>query len=247
MRKLQFLLSICLLMILCFSCKGTDEDLSGIVFSEEVNIESSTAKSFINLDRNGNPASISVEISNEVIASNLLLEDKEYEIPLPSDVDDIPFKGIGLNWTEGDIESYVYNSPHFGIRFYTISEIQRDRITSDLFDASYTAPDDQYLPKDYLLLPDSAKPGMGSCWIDIEADEFNGEAFSQTLIYGFHDGKMTCIEPMITLDFLSRAKNLNSEIKQPEKYEQMAYYPTTYSINVGENKVLITLGGMVLR
>lgn len=245
MRELQFLFSICLLMILCFSCKE-DEDLSGVAFSEEVSIGNGTAKSFVNLDKDGNPASIGIEISNEVIASDLL-EEEEYKIPLPSEAENIPFKGIGLHWTQGDTESYVYNVPHFGIRFYTISESQRDQITPDLFDVSYTAPDAQYLPTDYLLVPDSAKPNMGSCWIDITAEEFNGGTFSQTLIYGFHDGKMTCIEPMITLDFLSRAKNLVGEIKQPEKYEQKAYYPTTYSIDVDESKVTITLGDMVLR
>jgi hypothetical protein len=71
---------------------------------------------------------------------------------------------------------------------------------------------------------------MGVHWVDRKSGEFNGKAFDQTFIWGFHRGKLQFIEPMITKAFLESTTSFTEELKQPESVQRPGLYPKRYSI-----------------
>ena len=122
----------------------------------------------------------------------------------------------------------------FDIHAYVISPQQRDAITdqgSDL-EKAYKTPADDFIPVGYVPAPDSAEPCMGVHWVDPTAAEFQGDphGFSHTLIYGFYDGVMAFMEPMVSLDFLKSQATVEQEFARPKRYSQPRLYPTRYRI-----------------
>ncbi len=66
---------------------------------------------------------------------------------------------------------------------------------------------------------------MGAHWVDPTSPEFTGAGFSRTFLYGFWDGHMNFLEPMITKAFIESVKELEGQtatfsIPQPQAFEQ---------------------------
>lgn len=95
---------------------------------------------------------------------------------------------------------------------------------------------------------------MGAHWIDPASPEFTPAGFSRTFLYGFWNGRMNFLEPMITTDYLASVKALPAQsatfsIPQPQAVEKAGYYPTTYSVRYDADAQTydIVLEGLVER
>jgi len=90
---------------------------------------------------------------------------------------------------------------------------------------------------------------MGAHWIDPTSPEFNNQSFTKTFIYGFYDGKMVFVEPMVTKAFIETKPNTTDIIKVPAKYPEKGYYPTRYRVTYDENakEYTVSIEGMTLR
>lgn len=58
------------------------------------------------------------------------------------------------------------------------------------------------MPQDYVMDVHAVVPGEGVHVEDVTAKEFYGQPFDTTLIYGFYNGKMAFVEPMVTRHYL---------------------------------------------
>lgn len=162
----------------------------------------------------------------------------ETTLPLPTGLQTPPYNHISFDWNpQGHEPDGVYDRPHFDIHFYMISEAERDAITPedpDFEAKSNKQPAAQHVPAGYVQTPGGI-PRMGAHWVDPTSPEFTGEGFSRTFIYGFWDGHMTFLEPMIAKAFIENVKTLDGKsvsfaIPQPPAFEKSGYYPTRYSV-----------------
>jgi hypothetical protein len=142
---------------------------------------------------------------------------------------------------------------HFDFHFNMNTPEERETITclGDDTLRVYKTPSPELIPKDYMTAPMTGEGRMGCHWFDPNSSEFHG-MFSKTLIYGFYDGKMNFIEPMITKDFLEAkpVTNITAEIKQPQVYPQAGkYYPTSYTVQYKPDtkEYVVSLDGLTLR
>jgi hypothetical protein len=194
--------------------------------------------SWMAVDKNGNPTAIGVTF-NESALIGLPQEPPpglfgpEYTLPLPREADLTGFNHIGLDWNpHGHIPSHIYDVPHFDFHFYLISQGERDAIKVDPNDLGkfQKTPSPEFIPEGYILAPQSEYVRMGAHWIEPGSHEFHNQAFTATMIYGFYNGRMVFIEPMISKAFLETKPNITLPIKLPVKYQKAGFYPTAYSI-----------------
>ena len=73
-------------------------------------------------------------------------------------------------------------------------------------------------------------PRMGTHWSDQDSHEFHGQPFTSTIIYGFYDGKMIFIEPMMTKAFLDSKPDETKPLRVPSKYPKAGRYPSSYRV-----------------
>ena len=175
------------------------------------------------------PEKIGVTIAEQALdglPSNFL----EMPIDLPRVLSDSLFTHVLFDWNpEGHPPPAIYNLPHFDIHFYIVPQSDRTAVVQG---PDLVLPQPRFVPTDYV--PDSnppmAIPNMGAHWVDSTSAEWNGEKFTETFIYGYYQGEMYFVEPMITLEYLEASPSFVEDIKQPEAYQKRGYYPTKYSI-----------------
>ncbi len=147
-----------------------------------------------------------------------------------------PFDHIGLNWNpHGHPPPGVFDAAHFDIHFYMISVEEQLAIpawsssTDALFNTYPPLPD--FMPADYSTPPGpaTAEPQMGKHWSPVNLGDYL--PFSKIMIYGSYNGKLTFIEPMVTLDYLlSNVDSKGNVYSQPAKFAKAGNYPTKYNI-----------------
>ncbi|MBK8247638.1 MAG: DUF5602 domain-containing protein [Gemmatimonadetes bacterium] len=161
------------------------------------------------------------------------LPNTEFIIPMPTQAPTTVYRHIGINWQpSGHPPSMVYTVPHFDVHYYLISMSERDAMTpaDPTFAAKAAkAPPPGEAPPNYRQDP-MAIPRMGSHWGDSTANEHHGSPFTSTMIYGFYDGRMIFIEPMMSKAFLESKPNETKALKIPAKYPAPGRYPTSYSV-----------------
>jgi hypothetical protein len=214
-------------------------------------------RSWVNVDRNGNPTAIGVTFSEAALATLPKEpppgeEGVEFSLSLPAQAAATAFKNIGLNWNpHGHPPATIYDRPHFDFHFYMITEEERARITAKDDDLSriQKQPAAEFVPEGYAYVPDSGVPRMGAHWVNPLAKELQGQTFTTTFLYGSYDGRLIFAEPMITKAFLETKTNVTELIKLPAKYARRAYYPTRYSVRYDESakEYTVALEGMTLR
>jgi len=196
------------------------------------------AHAFITIDAGGRPTAIGVRISETALAG-LPAEPPhdadgwEYVLSLPKEAAISGYNHVGIDWNpKGHIPPGVYDKPHFDFHFYLISLEQREKITAKGEDLAraHRAPAPEFMPQGYILPDGTEVPRMGAHAIDPTAPEFNKLPFEKTFIYGFYDGQMIFLEPMMTKVFLESKPNATDRIKLPKTYSKHAYYPTIYSV-----------------
>ena len=212
-----------------------------------------TVRSWVTLDKNGDPTAIGVTFS-EAALSGLPTKEPgtEYLLSLPSQASATAFNHIGLDWNvKGHQPAGVYDVPHFDFHFYTITPQERDQITArgDDLAKSNKQPSAEYMPAGYVLVPDSAVPRMGSHLANPLSGELHGQPFTKTFLFGSYDGRVIFYEPMITRSFLESKTNITEFINLPARYPKSGFYPTKYSVKYDpKNKeYTVSLEGMTRR
>ncbi|MEP0916398.1 DUF5602 domain-containing protein [Leptolyngbya sp. DQ-M1] len=223
-----------LLMLLVVSINAVHANT--IVQGTPQSIGQGTARSYVALDNRSRVSELGVILSESAL-SDLPTTMTEIELALPRQASrTTPFTHIGLNWNpQGHPPAPIYGTPHFDVHFYTISQAARRRITAIGKDAerAYITPDARFIPAGYVMAPDSAEPGQGSHWIDPKSDEFQGapHGFNHTFIYGFYNGKMNFLEPMISKAAFDQRQSFQKTIARPVRYSTLGRYPRQYSMS----------------
>ena len=203
-----------------------------------------SAYAFETIDGNGKPIAIGLKMSEAALTglqSELPNDGDGWEtiIPLPKEAAITGYDHIGIDWNpKGHIPKGIYDKPHFDFHFYMISQAKKDSITATGEDLARAdkAPAPEYMPEGYILPKGTEVPRMGAHAIDPSAPEFNKQPFTKTFIYGFYDGQMAFLEPMVTKAFLETKPNTTDHIKLPRTYAKNGYYPTAYTVRYDETQ-----------
>ncbi len=216
-----------------------------------------SARSFVTLDVDGKPTTIGIRLSEAALAGLPAEEPAdahgwEYILQLPAESANMGYNHIGLDWNpHGHIPPGVYDKPHFDFHFYLIDSDARSKITAvgDDLARAHKAPPGEFMPSGYILPPGTEVPNMGAHAIDPKSDEFTKKWFTKTFIYGFYDGEMIFVEPMITREYLQTKPHDLVPIAVPTRYSRHGYYPTRYGVNYDavHNEYVVSLEGLVLR
>lgn len=217
-----------------------------------------TARSWVQVGPDGAPSSVGVTLTEAALsglpeqATPGLIWMVEYLLAFPTEIPNLPFNHIGINWNpNGHVPAGIYNVPHFDFHFYTTTPEARSLITargSDL-ERCNRAPEAGLMPDGYIFAPESEEPGMGGHWIDPESHEFHGKDFTSTFIYGSYDGEVIFYEPMITTAYLASKPDARVPIKVPQVVSRDGYYPDSYRIryDAGRKEYSVALEGLTFR
>ena len=211
-------------------------------WGEKVAIGNGYARTFVKL--NGKKAKeLGIALSHTAL-SGLSHEMAEYVLPLPVALR--PYKHVTMDWNpHGHEPDNVYTKPHFDAHFYFIKNSTRQRISCLGDDAAVclTQPAPDTIAANYAPTP-AGVPKMGWHWVDLLSPEFNGGIFTKTFLYGYYNGNMIFLEPMVTLEYLKSKKSAVSPVRLPKKFPyQGGNYPQAYRVHYdGKSRLhLITL------
>ncbi|GLQ53086.1 hypothetical protein GCM10010862_03440 [Devosia nitrariae] len=158
-------------------------------------------------------------------------------MPLPekAGISGLAFDHVYLNWNEhGHPPENLFGVPHFDVHFYMTDAAAREAISPaapDFMEKGGRYPPAEFVPAGYAPPPTpDPVPQMGFHLTDTASDIFQGKPFTEVFIYGGWDGRITFLEPMITLAMLESRATVVREIKQPARYSSPGYYPTQYRI-----------------
>jgi Domain of unknown function (DUF5602) len=233
--RIPFLATACTALLILSAPSASH---ASTVESEPRSLGNGTVRTYVELDDHNNLTEIGVILSDSAL-TNLPDHTSEYVLQLPPQAATAAITHIGLNWqSHGHAPSQIYSPPHFDLHAYIITSAERDAITAvgANLETVYAAPLSELIPTGYVMAPNSAEPGQGAHWVDPTADEFHGtpHGFDHTLIYGYYNGEMSFVEPMVTLEFLKSQQEFEGAIAVPARYARPGAYPTAYSITYNE-------------
>ena len=219
--------------------------MTGIYYGKSAPLGNGYVRLFVELDETGKPMNTGVEIDESAFEGlptepsdggwdvinktdgSVLWHCCGHEVVLdfPKKVaDTVPFDFFILNWNPvGHGPPMVYDTPHFDLHFYLISDEERQSVPAPCAEDVCPAPPEaggfspvtcedferltQPVPCDqrpqgiYANLG-AVEPGMGNHLVPLGSSEFNGQPFTHTFIFGTQDGAVSFWEPMITLEYL---------------------------------------------
>ena len=218
-------------------CSDTGGPEERLLRGADITVGQGVARTEVTLDPGGDPLSIGVVLSETALAglpATVPQGGLEIVLPLPAGNLSLPFDHVALNWQpNGHPPAGIYNRAHFDVHFYSITMQQRDAMTPadpQFVAKAQRAPTAEFLPPNYVG-DGGAIPRMGSHWNDRNAPEHHGVQFTSTLIYGFYDGAMIFIEPMVTRDFLQTRNSMVSRMSIPARYPKPGFYPAQWRID----------------
>lgn len=247
--------SICLALLFTVAGCISRGDSINTLIGDSKPLGQGTVRSWVSTDDAGVPTAIGITLTASALEG--LPEGGDHSVnetvlALPQAGAPVPFDHISVDWNpQGHEPPDVYDVAHFDVHFYMMNAEERDAITPA--DLAYEAklaktPATAFIPARYVPTPGGV-PRMGAHWVDPATPELNGETFTYTFLYGFYDGRMNFLEPMITKAFLETRPDLTLPVRQPEQFERSGYYPTHYSIryDAERNEYSIVLEGLTHR
>jgi len=156
----------------------------------------------------------------------------EYLVEMPPG----PATGIDhvtIDWNpHGHIPPGIYTVPHFDFHFYMIDRKHQLAVAFPKQDKDPAArvTNRMIVAPGYEVVPMTAADRMGVHAINPASPEFHGKPFTATFIYGYYNGRLTFLEPMITRAFLLSHPDVSFPIPTPSKYSYPGYYPTRYVV-----------------
>lgn len=250
-------LSSCFALFACQKDLGTEEqstELSAAAHkaaSEKVNtfkgpqveVGSGKARSWITINHEGVPQQIGIEMTSAAVLSmeHLYPEaNASFILPLHQKAQALtPFDHLTVDWNpHGHPPEGINTVPHFDFHFYMMSVEERMAIPPG---PSTTVPDG-YMPDGWFIDPVNI-PRMGAHWSNRSVAP---GTFQASMIYGSYAGKVTFIEPMITLQEITTDQGMNIPYAQPRIYQEHGvWYPTEYSYYRSGDKYYVVLGDFV--
>jgi len=216
-----------------------------------------TARTWVKYGVNGKPMTIGITFSETALSGLPDAVPKgmmsvKHNLMLPDEAAVTGFDHIGLDWNpKGHQPNGIYDTPHFDIHFYMWPQEELNKITLKGADKARCdrQPESRFLPTGYIMPPGTQVPGMGAHAIDSAALELQGKPFTHTFIYGYYNGRVHFIEPMVTKAFLDTKTDVTVSLKSPAAYQKAGYYPSSYSIKFDElrKEYSVTLEGLTLR
>lgn len=206
----------CLFMATLISLPAHAQELWGA----RVKVGNGFARTYIEKSEGLGMTTIGYAFSESALTGLPEHQHVEYVLPLPAGNAALPFRNLTLNWNpHGHIPPGIYDKPHFDFHFYTITREQQLGITCRGSDAAICMrqPDAGLLPPSYAPTPEG-EPLMGWHWVDTLSPEFRGAPFTATFIYGFYNGQISFVEPMVTLDFLRSRSDFTALIRRPARF-----------------------------
>jgi hypothetical protein len=224
-----------------FIARNSEEDQFNTFYGPVVQMGEGHVRSWINISHDNKPLAIGIEFTEGVLHQQhedipdagehghtlLMLHQKAKEL--------MPFDHLTMGFmTAGHPPPGIYSVPHFDFHFYKMS--LEDRLAIPAFSPATAAafnnlPSPQYIPPGYFRAPNEGIIRMGTHFIDLLSPEFNGQPFTHTFIYGAYDGKVTFLEPMVTLAIFQSGVTVQKQIRQPQLFDPSnTYYPTRYNI-----------------
>jgi hypothetical protein len=204
------------------------------------------ARAFLMVDANNRPTSVGVFMTRGALF-DLPATPAEYLVALPIGRNVAPFDHVGIDWNpQGHPPPGVYDVPHFDFHFYRISIAEQRAIPGG---SETNPPSVAEVPTGYVTTGES-EPAMGVHYVDPSSPEFQpGGSFTRTMIYGFSNGEMVFLEPMVTTAFLRSNPNVSLGIPQPAVYPETGLYPLTYSVRYDTPRVgyVVSLDNLTFR
>ena len=242
------------------SCKKeSDNQKNGIFKGPEVKVHEGKAWTWVQLNDAGNPERIAVTLTDQALSSVPVgsgdnhghMDGNHWILKLHPKAAGTPFNHVGMHWNpNGHEPANVYTLPHFDFHFYLSTPEEVAAIPPYPVDSMKfkNVPGPDYLPATYIN-PGAATsvPQMGAHWIDVTSPELGGQTFTQTLLYGSYDGKVTFLEPMITLQFLKNTNSFVRDIPLPAKVHKTSWYPTKMRVVKRDGLTEVIYEGMVFR
>ena len=215
-----------------------------LVVSRKVPIGNGTGRVEV-LKDGGEVESVTIRLTPEAL-QGLPNAMTEFSIPIPPEAGTI-FDHVGIDWNPmGHEPPGIYDAPHFDFHYYLLTQAQRDEIVpgSPKFD---TPPAQGAAPAGYIAPGPGGVPRMGAHWIDPTSGEFNGQPFGATFIFGFWDGKLAFVEPMVTRSFLQAGTSWQKTIPAPSVVPKHGWYPTKATVGRDGADTVLVLSDMVQR
>lgn len=209
-----------------------------------VRVGQGTARTWVDMNKADCPTEIGVLLSKKALQG--LPEhgmENETLLALPARAKAPPFTHVTVNWNPmGHEPPGIYDAPHFDFHFYAQDRAIQAAITCAGADHAVCMkpPGADYLSADYAPTPEGV-PLMGWHWVDLRAPEFNGQPFTSTFLFGYYDGKLTFLEPMVTRAFLRSNPALDQPVRLPAKLSQDGWYPTRYTVRAARDGYRVTL------
>ena len=246
MKKL--LLYFVATLVLFSSCEKSD-DVAPTYKGAEQTLGNGKAYSWAKFTVEGTPSSLGFTLTKGAL-DNLPHGGVALVLSLPTEaLGKNPFDHIMLDYLHtGHEPPGVYDIAHFDMHFYLQPLAERKAIPPySLAPAKFdNLPADGFIPKPYIRLP-AGVPEMGVDWANPTSPELAGTGkFTETLIYGSYDGKMTFIEPMVSYDFLKNSPNLTKNVPTPTKFAKAGYFPMKYSIKQVGDEIVVSLDELML-
>ncbi len=228
MKKLFWTMPLALLTLAACGGDGSDSPSSRTLTGTSVAVGNGSATTYARVDKDGVATAYGVRISAAALEG--LDEEEESDVVLPMPTATGVVKSVHLGWNpHGHPPLEIYTLPHFDVHFYTISEATREAIPGGPDATATRTPAVGFMASDYALDPVSV-PAMGTHATDQTSGEFNGGTFDKTYIYGYYDGKIAFLEPMLTRAFLLSSPNVEQNLRLPEKVAEAGRYPQKMTV-----------------
>lgn len=163
-------------------------------------------------------------------------EQADIHLALPSEVlSETYFNHVGIDFNPAGHGPPPYMVPHFDFHFYGIDEATQSSIDC----ANEPMPDAMYLPAPYIIPGTGTEPNgtcvpnMGVHAVNPTSPELNPDEpqpFTETLILGYHAGKLAFLEPMVTQQFLKERKAFMIDVPAPQSLGRSATWPSKLSM-----------------
>ena len=222
-----------LLVVLMFLSGVSTYAAETILWGQPLATTSGKIRSFVKLNMRDGSDQVGIAISNSLVKALGDHEMRSFIVPLPRAEAIRPFNHVVIDWNpHGHVPPHIYDVPHFDIHFYFIPESLRQSITCQGDDAAtcMKQPAPEMIPPFYQPTP-MGDPKMGWHWFDPRSPEFNGQPFTVSLIYGFYNGVINFLEPMVTREFLLSKASYKAPTFIPAFYANSRIFPRSYSIS----------------
>lgn len=239
-------------LVLLAGCSGGVQTpfIEGVFFGSTDVVGGGLAQVAVFVNPQGQPTRLGFRLT-EAALTNLPATRQTAVLAVPPQANVTGFTHVVLVWEpQGHTPNGVYNTPHFDIQFFRLTETQRANITGigPDRDIALRAPDAAEIPTDYTS-SNEVVAMQGVRWFDQTGPEFNGQPFTSAFTYGFYDSNMVFVEMQLAKTLLDGRTNFSAAVKQPADYPGPGYYPTRYSVNyVAENnEFYLTIDDLVQR